>query len=116
MVHIKDIRDCLANFYIKVIFSSNHVEYVGLGYEQTLQLCRKSFAGKQVLAEDIGERATEYQIATKLIASSDGDRFTNRDCVCSRRVIIQYAPAFEYINEIVRENQLLTETLILKAH
>ncbi|KAH6982067.1 fic/DOC family protein [Ilyonectria sp. MPI-CAGE-AT-0026] len=116
-----DQQDLVANeiqeTMVRAIFGSNMIERAGLGWDITVQLCRKIFAG-----EDIGvisERDISYQqVLLDLYRQEPSLRELSSQYVLrGRNEIIQHAKAFQYlIYAFVVEKEDLTEELIKMVH
>ncbi|KAF7543066.1 hypothetical protein G7Z17_g11037 [Cylindrodendrum hubeiense] len=102
---------------VRAIFGSNMIERAGLGWDITVQLCKRIFAG-----EDIGvvsERDTSYQLALlDLYRQQPGLRdMPSQYILRGRNEIVQHAKAFQYlIHAFVVEKQDITEDLIKTTH
>ncbi|KAL7629134.1 hypothetical protein AAE478_000653 [Parahypoxylon ruwenzoriense] len=80
---------------IRAIFGSNMIEHAGLGYDITILLCKKVFAGEDA---DLKNMPSQYVLR-------------------GRNEIIQHAKAFQFIiHAFVTKKQDLTEDLIKETH
>ncbi|KAK7430899.1 hypothetical protein QQZ08_002427 [Neonectria magnoliae] len=102
---------------VRAIFGSNMIERAGLGWDITVQLCKRIFAGEDL--GPISERDIPYQHALlDLHRQQPGLRNLPAQYVLrGRNEIVQHAKAFQYlIHAFVVEKQDLTEDLIKKTH
>ncbi|KPM45816.1 hypothetical protein AK830_g709 [Neonectria ditissima] len=102
---------------VRAIFGSNMIERAGLGWDITVQLCKRIFAGEDV--GPISERDVSYQHALlDLHRQQPGLRNMPAQYVLrGRNEIVQHAKAFQYlVHAFVVGKQDLTEDLIKTTH
>ncbi|KAI8295062.1 Fic/DOC family protein [Colletotrichum sp. SAR 10_98] len=110
---LKETQDAI----IRAIFGSNMIERAGLGWEITVHLCRKIFAGEEV--GDIPERTEEYENQLLELQRKQGNNATMpaQYILRGRLEIIQHARAFQHIiHHFVVLQEDLTEDLIKETH
>ena len=102
---------------LRAIFGSNRIERAGLGWDITVQLCRRIFSGEDV--RPIDERDKDYQNHLLEIYHKQPDlkgsglKFIFR----GRNEIVQHAKAFQHlIHAFVAQKQDLSEALIKETH
>ncbi|KAJ9145068.1 Fic/DOC family protein [Pleurostoma richardsiae] len=110
----KEVEDGM----IRALFGSNMIERAGLGWDITVQICRKIFAGEDV--GDIPEREPYYlDNLVKIYRGQQRDLqdVPARHILRGRTEIIQHARAFQHIiHAFVVSHQDLTEELIKETH
>ncbi|KAI1764561.1 fido domain-containing protein [Hypoxylon sp. FL1150] len=111
------INEQIHEAMVRAIFGSNMIEHAGLGYDITIQLCRKIFAGEDV--GEISERSLSYQNdLLELYSLEPGLKgMPVQNILRGRNEIVQHAKAFQHIiHAFVAEKQDLTEDLIKDTH
>jgi fido (protein-threonine AMPylation protein) len=110
----KEINEAM----IRAIFGSNMIERAGLGWDITVKLCRRVFAGDDI--GEIPERDPEYN--DQLLdyyrkQQADLKNASAQFILRSRNEVVQHAKAFQrIIHAFVVEKQDLSEDLIKETH
>jgi Fic family protein len=100
------------------IFSSNYIERVGARLVDTINICKRVFAGELVDASALSPRDSEYEsllahLREDLKVVDPGVTHVAR----TRREIIQHAQALQYITQaVVTRNEPFSEELIKRTH
>lgn len=100
------------------IFSSNANERAGLDHEETRRICRRVFAGENIVAADVDTRSPTYEGNLKYLKKTNEIRNPGLEHVIrARREIIQHAQALQYIiDAALNRDQPLTEEVIKETH
>ncbi|KAK7408043.1 hypothetical protein QQX98_009816 [Neonectria punicea] len=102
---------------IRAIFGSNMIETAGLGWEITLELCRKIFDGEDLGPVSEKDASYEHVLLDLYRQQPDLRNQPSRYILRGRNEIVQHAKAFQYlIHAFVVEKQDLTEDLIKTTH
>lgn len=115
--HADIIHQEIQEALIRAIFGSNKIERAGLGWDITLNLCRRIFAGEEL--GEITERDPTYQEQlADLYRSQKGlEDLPIRFVLRSRNEVVQHAKAYQHlINAFVVKKEDLTENLIKATH
>lgn len=100
------------------IFGSNYIERVGAKLFDTINICKRVFAGEQINAADLPPRDAEYE---RILAHLRDDLKIKDPGVMhvarSRREIIQHAQALQHITQaVIDRNEPFSEQLIKQTH
>jgi Fic family protein len=114
----KALKEATTEALMTSIFSSNYIERVGLGLDETLELCRPVLEGGEVSADETEERSEECkkQLNSFVGAEIPGME-VRKGVVRSQREVIQHAKAMDYlIRNFVLQNLPLTEEMLKETH
>ncbi|KAL2065449.1 hypothetical protein VTL71DRAFT_3119 [Oculimacula yallundae] len=100
-----------------MVYGSNMQEKAGMGLDETINLCRRVFAGENIDPNGIEERSSEYEAQLKLLVEHGVESPGYEHVIRSRREVIQHAQALKYITDaaLLSDNPL-TEQLIKDTH
>ncbi|KAF7900218.1 uncharacterized protein EAF01_007520 [Botrytis porri] len=108
------MEDQMQEEMVKVIFGSNNIERVGLGYDETFRLCLAVFRGECITPYPA--RSIEYQSKLEELVKKDLN-LGESAIVRGRREVVQHAAAFQHLLEaFVKFDQPITEGLIKETH
>jgi len=100
------------------IFGSNYIERVGARLVDTINICKRVFAGELVDASALPPRDSEYEsllahLRKDLEVVDPGVTHVAR----TRREVVQHAQALQYITQaVVTRNEPFSEELIKRTH
>ena len=100
------------------IFDSNYIERVGADLINTIDICKRVFAGELINAADLSPRGAQYEsilayLRYHLKIKDPGVTHVAR----SRREVIQHAQALQHITQaVIDRNEPFSEQLIKQTH
>ncbi|KAF3931510.1 hypothetical protein ABW19_dt0205859 [Dactylella cylindrospora] len=108
------LEEALVEQMVLVVFGSNVIECVGLGFDETAQLCRAVFAGDEF--SKISPRSTQYPEKLEQIVQDSAHSLPHTN-VRDRREVVNHAGAFMYMaDRVLTNDELFSEELIRSTH
>ncbi|THV97293.1 hypothetical protein D6D25_09086 [Aureobasidium pullulans] len=111
---VDDMEGVILEELTLAVFGSNKLDKVGLGLDETFNLCMKILRGESEVEYE--ERTEEYQNKIDAFALK-GLKQGEIKIARSRREVVQHAAAFQHmISVFVKRDQPMTESLIKETH